>query len=278
MSTSKHESNDLNLEKKHFRAKKTTEGGRCLAPYKPYSQQSCSYRFQAYKQALDERTVYNGDKYKSVGAGKKKIVLIFHRKPAKGEKRWHRKSVDVPKPEAWDVSETSTNFQRSCNKPYWFEAHHIIPHSQLKTAVASVGSGKPNGYKMQLVVRRGLLDEGYNLNHKMNMFILPMATEVAQALRLPKHLGSPSHQDHPRYNQHVESKLSKFFDPVLESKSEHQQKIKYKPVKEKLEKLSKRLRAKIKQLGKKLWATRDDVSVNDINPIKKKKGVESVNV
>ncbi|WP_163868949.1 AHH domain-containing protein [Myxococcus eversor] len=266
MPTSKHESNDLNLEDKHVRAKKTTEGGRCLAPYSSYAQQSCSYRFQAYKQALDERTVYNWDKYKSVGAGKKNLVLIRQRKAAKGEKRWEKQKVRVPTKGAWDVSETSANFQRSCNAPYWFEAHHIIPHSQLKTAVASVGAGKPNGYKMQLVVRRGLLGEGYNLNHKVNMFILPMAAEVAKALRLPKHLGSPSHRDHPRYSQHVEGKLSKFFDPVLKSKSKHQQKIKYKPVKQKLEYLSKSLRTKIKQLGKSLWGTQDDVSLNDINP------------
>ncbi|MFY0572850.1 AHH domain-containing protein [Archangium lansingense] len=275
MSKSKHESDDLNLKDKHHRAKKTTEGGRCLAPYGSYAQQSCSYRFQAYKQALDEPKVYNWDKYKSVGGGKKSMVLVRQRKAAKGEKRWERKQVAVPKKGDWDVSETSRNFQRSCNRPYWFEAHHIIPHSQLNAAVASVGGDKPNGYKMRLVVRRGLLDEGYNLNHKKNMIILPMDALVAEALQLPKHLATPDHRDHPLYSDYVYGKLKKFFNPVLETKSKHETKIKYRPVKEQLENLSKNLRRKIKQLGKR-WAKQDDVTLNDINP--KKKGLGNLDV
>ncbi|MBZ4422592.1 AHH domain-containing protein [Myxococcus sp. RHSTA-1-4] len=269
--TSKHESDDLNLEDKHHRARKTTEGGRCLVPYGSFAQQSCSYRWQAYMQALTDSKDYNWDKYKSLGR-RRKLVLIRQRKAEKGEKRWEEAEVKSPKAREWDVSEDSSNFKRSCNKPYWFEAHHIIPHSQLRGAITDVGKGRPNADRLSLVVRRGLLEESYNLNHKKNMLILPMDGLVAEALELPKHLATPDHRDHPRYSKYVEDKLNKYFDPVKESISRHKKKIEYRPVRKKLEALSALLRRKIKALGKKLWAKQDDVSLNDINPKKPKKG------
>jgi hypothetical protein len=163
---------------------------------------------------------------------------------------------------------------------HWFEAHHIIPRSQLTGAIASIGQGTPNANKLQLMVRRGLMEENYNLNHKKNMIILPMDGLVAKALELPKHLATPDHRDHPRYSKHVEGKIKKFFNPVMETKSRHEKKVEYGPVREKLESLSTLLRGKIKRLGKDLWSTQGDVSLNDINPAspKTKSSLRSLNV
>lgn len=276
MSKSEHESDDLNLEDRHHRAKKTTEGGRCLTPYSPYSQQSCSYRYQAFKQALVEFSIYNWDKYASLGR-RRKLVLIRQRKAAKGEKRWEKIEVKAPKKGDWDVSEGSSNFQRSCNKPYWFEAHHIIPHSQLRGAIFDVGKGKPNADELVLMVRRGLLDESYNLNHMQNMIILPMAALVAQTLELPKHLAAPDHRNHPRYSKHVETKLLEFFTPVKETISKHETIVEYHPVCEKLNDLSDILRKEIMDVGK-LWAKKGDVSLNDIKPDNKKSTLGTLDV
>lgn len=265
-SKSKHESDDLNLEDEHKRVSQNTDGGRCLVPYRSYSQQSCSYRWQAYKQALHERELYNGDRYKELlrNNARQKIKMLRQRRAKKGERRWEEMEVDAPQKGEWDVSEQSANFQGKCNAPYWFEAHHIIPHSQLKGAISRVGEGKPDANELQLMVRRGLMKEEYNLNHKLNMLILPMDGGIAKALRLPKHLAMPSHWDHPRYSKYVELKIKEFFNPVMETISEHQIKIEYQPVKSKLENLSTTLRDDIKKAGE-MWGTKDDVSVDDVS-------------
>lgn len=272
-STSRHESDALNLEDTHHRARKTTEGGRCLTPYGSYAQQSCSYRWQAYMQALDEKAVYNWDRYRSL-ATSTPLRLVRRRNAEKGEKRWELAETMAPQPGDWDVSDaaSSTHFKNSCNKPYWFEAHHIIPHSELKSAIAEVGKDRPNADKLTLMVRRGLLEEGYNLNHKHNMFILPMDRHVAKALELPKHLATPDHRDHPRYSKHVEDKLKKYFDPVREAVSCHEEKVEYRPARKKLEALSTILRHEIKALGKVLGRRQEDVSLDDIKSGDPRKG------
>ncbi|NMO13798.1 hypothetical protein HPC49_01950 [Pyxidicoccus fallax] len=264
---SKHESDELNLEDRHHRARKTTEGGRCLVPYGAYSPQSCSYRWQAYQQALDEKDVYNWNRYESLVTGAP-LMLVRRRKSEKGERRWELAEATAPERGAWDISDavSSSNFKNSCNTPYWFEAHHIIPHSELKNAVAGVGKGKPDQNELQLMVRRGLMEEGYNLNHKHNMFILPMDRHVAKALELPMHLAAPDLWNHPEYSSYVEQELQTFFDPVKRTISGHEEKIEYNPVRKKLENFSRRLRDRIKTQGRRLWAKQESVALDDIKP------------
>jgi hypothetical protein len=48
--------------------------------------------------------------------------------------------------------------------PCWHESHYIIPHAELLNGITKVGGDSSKAGELTLMIRGGLLDEGYNLN------------------------------------------------------------------------------------------------------------------
>ena len=175
--------------------KRSTEGGACLTGHVSgrdtqgfVTEVSCNYRWQAYKQALVQHVLYDYPAYKSLSDSSRRFTMRL---------RFGFKLTSPPKEGEWDLSKRrdSKNFRSSCNVPYWHEAHHIIPHGELRDAINAVGTGTEAAIYRE-IIREGLLDEKYNLNHKLNMIILPMDKKVARALKLPRHRHTAAYWSH----------------------------------------------------------------------------------
>ncbi len=116
--------------------------------------------------------------------------------------------VSRPKKGDWDVSKKG-NFNKHCDVPYWHEAHHVIPNSVLRVTIEKVFAV---GFKI-CRVRGGLLDAEYNLNHKINVILLPLSPDVGEAMTLPVHRKLPK-RSHATYSASVEERLKKVFQKV----------------------------------------------------------------
>lgn len=153
-----------------------TEGGACLNRHiSGVSKSSCSHRWQARERAAEapDQAWYNG------------------------------------KRPGWDV--VGQNFMKSSRRPYWHQAHHIIPNRVLNGCILDAAT-QSKSFTLYRLIRIGLLDAKYNLNHKTNMILLPMSERTAAFLKLPKHLeaGARSHED---YSNQVKEKV----DEVIRS-------------------------------------------------------------
>lgn len=139
---------------------------------------------------------------------------------------------DIDGPDrAWDIKagdgvlyriEAGSNFE-GLTVPWWNNAHHLIPKSSLKNEIARVKN--PKGWKVAIaastLVKRILLKVKYNVNHQVNMIILPMDRRVGEIIGLPRHLiledewakartaESSTITDHEAYRDMVEDKLGK---------------------------------------------------------------------
>lgn len=115
-----------------------------------------------------------------------------------------------PKPGQWDVG-VGRNFQHYL-KPYWHNAHHIIPNSTLSKAIDESVKNEEEAGKLALMIKGGLLKGTYNLNDQVNMVILPMDKAVGDAMNLPRHIkgheAGPNEKaeywNHPDYNRLVQ--------------------------------------------------------------------------
>lgn len=111
---------------------------------------------------------------------------------------------------AWDIT-VDGNFETSAAMPFSHEAHHIVANAELQAAVIDAGKGiEPKG-RVPLIVRSGLMREGYNLNNQINMIILPMVKYAAVALGLPLHRRTPIHFHHALYSEYIKKELVKLF-------------------------------------------------------------------
>ena len=132
---------------------------------------------------------------------------------------------DVPKqPPAgtsWDLD--GSNFTDSASVPYSFEAHHVVPTNELLNAINSVGKNSPMKSEIVTLVRKGLMEEEYNLNDKVNMLILPMERDEAFALALLKHKATVDQPSHYRYSNYVRKKLDKMFKPLKKDVDKHEE-------------------------------------------------------
>ena len=125
-------------------------GGKgCLSRHQRRAEDNkCSHQWQAGLKADSDPTVYN----------------------VPGRPRWHL-----------GYGRNFKHFKR----PYWHNAHHIIPNGALKTAIATAGKSTAG---MTNLIKQGLLKAEYNLNDKINMIILPMEMRHGVILKLPRHL------------------------------------------------------------------------------------------
>ncbi|PTL80675.1 AHH domain-containing protein [Vitiosangium sp. GDMCC 1.1324] len=237
--------------------------GKCLnrhvSIWKPHS---CSHRWQAWLRATDDKALYNWPKYKrftnagqqirtdakqnyetSDKAGNKTVWPVY---PA-----FYKEFLDAPKQFEWDV-ERLGNFRHSCVVPYYHNAHHIVTNSELRNAInqltAKFESRVPDA---NAFVRGGLLKVGYNLNHKINMIIVPMDKAIADELGLPRHLDQVTERAHRTYSLQIKDALgeimndyAKTLEEVAQAGQDHVM-PNYSLTKAKLEALSKNIYGQI---------------------------------
>ncbi|MGC3999321.1 MAG: AHH domain-containing protein [Anaeromyxobacter sp.] len=159
--------------------------------------------------------------------------------------------------------------------PDWNNAHHLIPKATFADAIMDVEDPE-----IRDLVSVGLHRGQYNINHYKNMLFLPMDQEVAQVLRLPRHLtlNGPAdvhvpsdYADHEHYTAEVVRGL----DPVIRDFEQHASQARGTPpdpckametiqiTKEKLERLSEQCFQGVVAFG----GTSPGASLNDIGSL-----------
>lgn len=216
----------------HVKAKQNTEGGACLTGHdSSLDPSSCSYRWQALTESKKNRTsLYNktptaGTRQKPAPEGFLATSAYLSTKgnltpcqysallslPTQGD--WH---LDGPsRQDAKDAAgrpiPTGQNFSKH-TWPYWHNSHHLIPKGLFNQTIAEI-----EDVDCQSLLRLALLRAEYNINHHINVIILPQDMEVARVLGLPRHLileddswmieTSPKF-DHMGYNWNVQKRLN----------------------------------------------------------------------
>ncbi|WP_164014625.1 AHH domain-containing protein [Pyxidicoccus trucidator] len=152
----------------------------------------------------------------------------------------------------WDLT-VDGNFETNARIPFYHEAHHVVANAELKAAVVDAGEGiEPKG-RVPLIVRSGLMREGYNLNNQINMIILPMVKYAATALGLPLHRRTPIHFHHAVYSAYIKKELVKLFAWVKDAAADHKV-PEYENTREAVELLSKRLHPQLIAAGEAMKA------------------------
>jgi hypothetical protein len=227
----------------------STDGGACLTGHDSgrdsvtgkVKENSCNYRWQAFRRALDaDSGRYNWPRYQSLCGNNSFFTRL----------RFGLRKTKPPDAtsQSWNVTEAGMNFRSSCNLPYWHESHHIVPNGELRDSIEAVGTGNL-AEKYRICIRKGLLEEKYNLNFMDNMVILPMDRKVAKAIQLPRHRQTPGHRSHKAYSKYVRGKLDSIFSKIRDQEKKHLRKPKYKACKRELLDLSAELRTEIFAAG-----------------------------
>ncbi|MFP2933137.1 AHH domain-containing protein [Pyxidicoccus sp. 3LG] len=252
MSDAQHTWDIKNLPGKHF-----SKGGKgCLNRHQKFKDgDPCSHQWQAYQKALSDPDHYNWPAYESLSVEVRKKSFFM-------ETFWFVSKLTRPPLEGeWDLTyqfknrkkQTMKNFRTNASTPYWHEAHHIVPNSELRGAILNVGKGHKLEGPIILMVRGGLMGEGYNLNDKLNMILLPMDKKVSLALALPRHRKTRTTRSHKGYSKNVRKRLDDIFVPLKEKVEECKGKLpKYKKCRKQIEDVSEDLYPEIKGAGEKM--------------------------
>lgn len=258
----------------HKKVADTTEGGACLTGHQASFKNkngkcTCNYRYQGYEYSKSNGAIKN----KLHGYSTKLRSNVATSAPMGKNGRFpahYCAQLAPPRKNDWhiggpDQDITRKNFkQRSVpvkkgmnftqdTWPYWNNAHHIIPKGTLKERITEEDAVVSD------LIQQCLLEAKYNINHKINVVLLPQDLEVANILGIPRHLqlqhadGSVSIAigNHPVYNKMVLdakrgldtivqdfAKICK--DAITKAKKKHKV-PKAQLSKKKLENLSKRL-------------------------------------
>lgn len=218
------------------RALNSTEGGSCMTGHQgDFSgfggKATCNYRYQAYEQAKSESAIKNRlHDYASITVDL--ATSVYETKKGGWSPSRYSMTIKPPRPGDWDVGgptlpitrksiagETvvippSMNFTQD-TWPYWNNAHHIIPKGQLNHTIGleTLAVGQ--------LMKKALMTAKYNVNHKINMFMLPQDREVAKVLGLARHIQlkeddadgiSGMCTNHPIYNRLVDDKLTQIIN------------------------------------------------------------------
>lgn len=195
----------------------------------------CSYRWQALEKAKIDSHIYNYPAYSSLcvdkgddgkfrtGARMTKKGNCFPRGYAKEWMGFFWKDKPTHEGKEWDLGK-GKNF-KNWTKPWWHNAHHIIPASMLKAAITDSAEKDD---RLPILIGGGLLKAEYNLHDLDNMIVLPQGTNVAFALKLPRHLRGdqvgPNQEaeycDHPNYSLSVKKKLMPVIDGYVKALNE----------------------------------------------------------
>ncbi|RYZ41740.1 MAG: hypothetical protein EOO71_10815 [Myxococcaceae bacterium] len=155
-------------------------------------------------------------------------------------------------PGEWDL-EGDGNFQTNASTPFAHEAHHIVANAELMAAVIDTGEGIEPKDRIPLIVRSGLMREGYNINNQTNMIILPMVRYAALALGLPLHRRTFSHFHHATYSTYIKQELLSLFSWIKKAADAHKVPD-YENTREAVEQLSKNVRPQIVAAGEAMKA------------------------
>jgi hypothetical protein len=221
------------------------DNGACLTKhFGRYKEgEGCSFRWQSRRKMESHKTLYDYPAYKKLCDPNLTITTAqFDTAPGSKFPRWpswYSATLTPPKPGDWNVN-TGSNFRRKCYVPYWHEAHHIVPGSVLTNSLVDYANTTVDPDAMLRVLRRGLLDETYNLNHLVNMITLPLDPPVGAALELPLHRKTAQLLDHATYSRHVKSQLSSALNITFESYDGHDI-PEYRPLKRKIVTMSNNL-------------------------------------
>ncbi|WNO10391.1 hypothetical protein [Teredinibacter sp. KSP-S5-2] len=237
-------------KQKHISTKGGTEGGACLtghdsARHSNFGRKnSCNFRYQAVEQAKSNSEIkkylhsYNdhldeiNERYAEEGGV---MTSAFPTNSGNMYPARYMLKVPVPGKGDWDVGGPPKtirrrNFGRRDARvkmgknftqdtwPYWQNAHHLIPKGTLKKAIVD------EPYEVGRLMEKGLLQAKYNINHKINMLLIPQDKEVGRILDMPRHLVlkegddasvEASCTDHPVYNEMVRD-MDKGLTKILE--------------------------------------------------------------
>lgn len=182
----------------------------------------CSYRWHARERAESEDPHrYNYPAYQRLcvdgSFDPSPLAVVQHRarkkQPKRDDLRYPRRR---PRPGQWDLT-LGHNYSENAAKPFFFNAHHIIPRSVLHSEIAEAGK---SDVRVATLIKQGLLIASYNHNHRPNMVNLPSDRIVALVLGLPRHLkGDEAEEyeiapgesiraaDHPDYSKKVSFKI-----------------------------------------------------------------------
>jgi hypothetical protein len=215
------------LDKLHDKIPDTTEGGACLtghhASFKMKSGKcTCNYRYQGYEHADQNGAIKK--KLHSYPTTRTDNVKTSAPMGENGQfPGRYCAELAPPRPGDWDIGGPTTapisrdsfrrgrvtvplgmNFTQD-TWPYWNNVHHVIPKGTLKEEIT-----KQDAVVSDLI-QQCLLKAKYNINHKINMLIMPQDLQVANMLGMPRHL-QLQHDDggvevaignHPVWNQYV---------------------------------------------------------------------------
>ena len=158
----------------------------------------------------EDQVVYNYPAYKQLCARGSYWTGAFRTRAGNIFPPGHRVLEPRPKEGEWNVG-VNKNFSHYL-KPYWHNAHHLVPNGTLKRSIDAAGA---ENARIRDLIRIGLLMGEYNLNDKKNMMILPMGAEVADAMKLPRHLhgdAGVTRFSHPDYDAKVLTMLKPVTD------------------------------------------------------------------
>lgn len=149
------------------------------------------------------------------------------------------KSIPLPRTAVHGDCDPKTegNFEDDAHIPYHHEAHHIAANAELRNAISKAADGIKPKNKVLLMMRSGLMNEGYNLNEKINMIILPMGLPPVEALGLPRHRRTLKHRNHPAYSRYIKDELKGALSWLKEAADKHKLPP-YKKSKKKVEQVS----------------------------------------
>ncbi|WP_437739445.1 AHH domain-containing protein [Sorangium sp. So ce302] len=241
---------DIEHKLNHKPVSRATEGGQCLNRHVGRMEVSCSHSWQGFKKAELTSGLYDWPKYE----GMKKTTLAV--RCGTSGFRWRERKA--PRPHEWDVGELGrrgkVNHKDSANVPYYHEAHHLIPNGVLNGCIQD----KFDTIDAVLwAVRAGLLDEGYNINHKDNMILLPLDAAIARQLELPRHREFSSYS-HRTYSKHVKAKVNKILS-ANQQNIDNCELTKYSDMKDQLVSLSETLFRRVVTAGKEQVSSLDDM-------------------
>jgi hypothetical protein len=207
-------------ESLHVPVDNSTEGGACLTGHgNRYRPNSCSYRWQAVQESRANRTaIYDKDPRIHPDHLRAGVIPTSAYVSKRGNLTplHHALKLAIPRPGDWHVSgplrsdmkagngkpiPPGENFTKG-NWPYWNQAHHLIPKSLFLRTIED-GELVPDPECRDLI-KQALLRAKYNINHRVNMILLPQDKEAGRALGLPRHLvledGPEGLEPNPKFN------------------------------------------------------------------------------
>lgn len=167
----------------------------------------------------------------SVRDDKEEFSVDPFRRKSDGE-IWSRYQNDkkIYMKEHWFINFTTSKV------PWSNQVHHVLNQSSLSSVIDSYENVKD-------VIRQGLYEELYNVNHKDNMIILPTNEKWSRII------GLPVHSSHPNYNMKIIADVQKALKGYeqINAKAANKSHPKADPVavKERLLKISKKWYGKI---------------------------------